>query len=85
MYLLIEILICLLNTLGTVYDLEPSFLGFMVVAFGNAFPESMNTLHKFKKKGNALSTMSGSYNGQLYSLLIGFGIGNLKLTLTRGT
>ena len=84
MYLMIEILICLLNTLGTVFNLEASFLGFTVLAIGNALPDALSTFALFEKEGQTVMALSGAYNGQLFGLLIGFGIGNLKMTLSRG-
>jgi len=44
MYLLIDLLIDLLNTFGMVFNLESSFLGFTVLAIGNALPDALNTM-----------------------------------------
>jgi sodium/potassium/calcium exchanger 6 len=84
MYFMIELLISLLNAVGMVFDLEASFLGFTVLAIGNALPDALSTFALFEKEGQAVMALSGAYNGQLFGLLIGFGIGNLKMTLARG-
>jgi solute carrier family 24 (sodium/potassium/calcium exchanger), member 6 len=77
MYILLELLIDMLNTIGLVFDLESSFLGFTVIAIGNALPDALNTI-AFSKQGQAILAISGAYNGQLFGLLIGFGLGTLK-------
>lgn len=51
MYFMIEILISLLNTIGMVFDLEASFLGFTVLAIGNALPDALSTFALFEKEG----------------------------------
>lgn len=84
MYFMIELLISLLNAVGMVFDLEASFLGFTVLAIGNALPDALSTFALFEKEGQAVMALSGAYNGQLFGLLIGFGLGNLKMTLQRG-
>jgi sodium/potassium/calcium exchanger 6 len=84
MYFMIELLISLLNAVGMVFDLEASFLGFTVLAIGNALPDALSTFALFEKEGQAVMALSGAYNGQLFGLLIGFGLGNLKMTLNMG-
>lgn len=84
MYILIEILMSLMDTIGMVLDLDPSFLGFTILAIGNALPDAMSTLALFDIPGQGVLALSGAYNGQLFGLLVGFGLGNLKLTLTKG-
>jgi sodium/potassium/calcium exchanger 6 len=44
MYFFIDLLIDLLNTIGVVFNLESSFLGFTVLAVGNALPDALNTM-----------------------------------------
>jgi solute carrier family 24 (sodium/potassium/calcium exchanger), member 6 len=77
MYLLIELLIDLLNTVGLAFNIESSYLGFSVIAIGNALPDALNTMH-LAKAGQGIMAISGAYNGQLFGLLIGFSIGTLK-------
>lgn len=63
MYFMIELLISLLNTIGMVFNLEASFLGFTVLAIGNALPDALSTFALFEKEGQALMALSGAYNG----------------------
>lgn len=84
MYILIEILMSLMDTIGMVLDLDPSFLGFTILAIGNALPDALSTLALFDIPGQGVLALSGAYNGQLFGLLVGFGLGNLKLTLSQG-
>lgn len=77
MYLLVELLVDLLNTFGMVFDLESSYLGFTVLAIGNALPDALNTI-ALSKTGQGIMAISGAYNGQLFGLLVGFGIGTIK-------
>ena len=51
MYFMIELLISLLNTVGMVFNLEASFLGFTVLAIGNALPDALSTFALFEKEG----------------------------------
>ena len=83
MYLLIEMLIDMLNTLGMVMNLESSFLGFTILAIGNALPDALNTL-ALSKSGQGIMAISGAYNGQLFGLLIGFGISTIKTYIKTG-
>lgn len=84
MYFLIEILMSLLETLAVVYDLHAAFLGFTVLAIGNAMTDMFSTLALFEMKGREILALSGAYNGQLFGVLIGFGLGNLKMSLHYG-
>lgn len=77
MYLLIELLIDYLNTFGMVFNLESSYLGFTVLAVGNALPDALNTI-ALSKSGQGIMAISGAYNGQLFGLLVGFSLGTIK-------
>lgn len=83
MYLLLESLIDLLNCIGMVFNLDPSFIGFTILAVGNALPDALNTF-ALSEMGKGIMAISGAYNGQLFGLLVGFGLGNLKMTLKHG-
>jgi sodium/potassium/calcium exchanger 6 len=80
MYLLLELLISLLSCFGMVLNLDASFLGFTILAVGNALPDALNTF-ALMKEGRGIMAISGAYNGQLFGLLVGFGLGNLKMCL----
>lgn len=55
-----------------------------VLGVGNALPDAMTTI-TLAKHGYSLMGISGSYSGQTFSLLIGFGLAQLKQTITKGT
>lgn len=77
MYMLIQFLVDLLNTVGLVFNIESSYLGFTVLAVGNALPDALNTI-ALSKAGQAIMAISGAYNGQLFGLLIGFSAATIK-------
>lgn len=77
MYMLIQFLVDLLNTIGLVFNIESSYLGFTVLAVGNALPDALNTI-ALSKAGQSIMAISGAYNGQLFGLLIGFSAATIK-------
>lgn len=83
MYLLLELLIDLLNCFGMIFNLDAAFLGFTILAVGNALPDALNTF-ALSEMGKGIMAISGAYNGQLFGLLVGFGLGNLKMTWKHG-
>lgn len=83
--MLIEMLINLLKVVGLVFNLDDSYLGFTVIAIGNSLPDLFNTFALLHGEGFETMALSGAYNGQLFGLLIGFGLANLKMTLTKGS
>ena len=82
-YILSSILIDLLNMLGVLFKLKASFLGLTIIAVGNALPDALTTI-ALSKQGYALMGISGAYAGQLFGLLIGFGLAMLKKTILQG-
>ena len=72
-YLLILILIDLLNAVGMLLNLEPSYLGLSVLAIGNALPDAFTTI-ALTAQGHAAMAISGGYAGQLFGYLVGFGV-----------
>jgi solute carrier family 24 (sodium/potassium/calcium exchanger), member 6 len=83
-FFLIEILFNILSVLGLIYNLNNSYLGFTILAIGNSLPDLFNTLTLLSGEGMKVMALSGAYNGQLFGLLIGFGIANLKMTIEHG-
>ena len=77
MFLLTELLIEMLTMVGIVLDLDNSLIGFTILAVGNALPDALTTL-SLAKGGQATMAISGGYAGQLFGLLIGFGLSMLK-------
>ena len=82
-YLLIGILVDLLNTIGILLCLDNTYLGLTILAVGNALPDAFTTI-ALVKKGAGTMAISGGYAGQLFGLLVGFGLSMLKLTLMTG-
>ena len=82
-YVLIGLLIDLLNCMGVIMNLDKTYLGLTILAIGNALPDALTTI-TFVKQGFGTLAISGGYAGQLFGLLIGFGVSMLKVTLQRG-
>lgn len=83
-YLLIGVLIDQLNALGTILNLDNTYLGLTILAIGNALPDALTTISLFKQ-GAGKMAISGAYAGQLFGLLVGFGLSQLKNTYLSGT
>ena len=82
-YVMSSILIDMLNMLGVIAKLEPSFLGLTIIAVGNALPDALTTI-ALAKQGKANLGLAGGYAGQLFGLLVGFGLAMLKKCLLEG-
>ena len=50
---------------------------------GNALPDGITTI-ALAKEGYAIMGITGAYAGQLFGLLIGFGLSLLKKTIING-
>ena len=83
-YLLIGVLVDMLNTVGVILNIDNTYLGLTILAVGNALPDALVTIEMVKNPRKATMAISGGYAGQLFGLLVGFGLSMLKLTLTRG-
>jgi sodium/potassium/calcium exchanger 6 len=82
-YLLVNVLVDLLTCIGVILNLDNTYLGLTILAIGNALPDALTTIALCKQGAGTLA-LSGGYAGQLFGLLIGFGISMLKLTLKEG-
>lgn len=82
-YIIVEILVDLMTTVGLIAKLSNTFLGLTVMAIGCALPDFLTTF-ALAKNGQAITGIIGTYAGQLFGLLIGFGIAQLKTTLKSG-
>ena len=82
-YILSGFLIDLLNCFGIIFNLGSVYLGLSILAVGNALPDALTTL-ALVKSGSGTMAISGAYAGQLFGLLIGFGLAQLKTTLMNG-
>ena len=69
--------------MGIITKLSSTYLALTIIAIGNALPDAIITV-AFAKKGKAIMGITGSYAGQMFGLLVGFGFGMLKKTLTDG-
>jgi len=83
-YLLVGILIDMLNALGIFLNLDSTFLGLTILAVGNALPDALTTISLATDPIKVTMAVSGGYAGQIFGLLIGFGLAQLKQTLTVG-
>lgn len=80
-YCVSGILLDLLGFLGVISKLSSTYLALTIIAVGNAFPDAMLTI-ALAKKGDAKLGITGGYAGQLFGLLVGFGLAQLKNSLT---
>jgi len=83
-YLLVGILIDMLNALGIFLNLDATFLGLTILAVGNALPDALTTISMATDPARITMAVSGGYAGQIFGLLIGFGLAQLKQTLSVG-
>lgn len=82
-YIFVGFLIDMLNTLGVLLGLDNTYLGLTILAVGNALPDALTTI-AFCKQGYTTMAISGGIAGQLFGLLVGFGLSMLKQTLIAG-
>jgi sodium/potassium/calcium exchanger 6 len=82
-YVLVGFLIDLLNCFGVLLGLDNTFLGLTILAVGNALPDALTTI-SLVKAGQGTMAIAGGYAGQLFGLLIGFGLAQLKTTMISG-
>lgn len=72
-YVLSEMLIDMLNVYVIIFRLNNTFMGITILGIGNALPDALTTV-ALAKSGYAQMGITGSYAGQLFGLLIGFGL-----------
>lgn len=78
-----EALIDTLNFTGVMANMSTTYLGLTVIAIGNALPDAITTV-ALAKNGQAILGLTGGYVGQIFGLLVGFGISMLKKNLIDG-
>lgn len=76
-------LVNLLSFVGLLTNLSTTYLGLTILAVGNALPDGLTTI-SIAKQGQAIMGLTGGIAGQLFGLLIGFGLAMLKQTLLVG-
>ena len=82
-YYVSGLMIDLLTMVGILTKLSATYLALTIIAVGNALPDALITI-ALAKKGQAIMGITGSYAGQLFGLLIGFGLAMLKKSLVDG-
>lgn len=78
------LLVDLLTFVGVLTNLSSTYLGLTVIAVGNALPDGLTTI-AIARKGQAVMGLTGGIVGQLFGLLVGFGVSMLKKTLYEGS
>lgn len=76
-------LVNLLSLIGIMTNLSTTYLGLTILAVGNALPDGLTTI-SIAKQGQAIMGLTGGIAGQLFGLLIGFGLAMFKQTLVVG-
>ncbi len=67
----------MLNVYLIIFELDSTFMGLTVLGIGNALTDALTTI-SLAKKGFAQMALTGTFAGQLFGLLVGFGISMLK-------
>lgn len=81
-YFVSGLMIDALTFVGALTKLPATYLALTVIAVGNALPDAMLTISQ-AGSGKAVLGLTGGYSGQLFGLLIGFGLAMLKKSLTQ--
>ena len=81
--LLCTLLVDLLTVIGLMFNLPTTYLGLTIVAIGTALQDLFTTL-SIAKTGQAVLAITGGMVGQLFGLLVGFGVSMLKKTISSG-
>jgi Ca2+/Na+ antiporter len=80
-YFVSGLMIDALTFIGVLTKLSATYLALTIIAIGNALPDAMLTI-ALAGKGKAELGITGGYAGQLFGLLVGFGLAMLKKSLT---
>lgn len=80
-YFVSGLMIDALTFIGVLSKLSATYLALTIIAVGNALPDAMLTI-ALAGKGKAELGITGGYAGQLFGLLVGFGLAMLKKSLT---
>ena len=80
-YYVSGLMIDALSFIGVLTKLSATYLALTIIAIGNALPDALLTI-ALAKKGKAELGITGGYAGQLFGLLVGFGLAQLKNSLT---
>ena len=80
-YFVSGMMIDILTFVGVLSKLSATYLALTIIAVGNALPDALLTI-ALASKGKADLGITGGYAGQLFGLLVGFGLAMLKKSLT---
>ena len=72
-----------LGLLVMLIKIPPILIGMTVLAVGNVLPDAILT-NALAKAGQPRTAIAGLYAAQLFALLLGFGLAQLKNTLQKG-
>ena len=81
--LICEVMIDSLNFIGVMASISSTYLGLTIIAIGNSLPDALTTI-ALANNGQAILGLTGAYAGQIFGLLMGFGLSMLKKNYTTG-
>ena len=82
-YTLCEIIVDLLEVLGIITGLPPSFLGLTVLSWGNSLGDFMASI-SLSKRGLGEMAMTGCIAGPVFNLMLGLGATTLLCNIQNG-
>ena len=82
-YTLCEIIVDLLEVLGIITGLPPSFLGLTVLSWGNSLGDFMASI-SLSKRGLGEMAMTGCIAGPVFNLMLGLGVTTLLCNIQNG-
>ena len=82
-YTLCEIIVDLLEVLGIITGLPPSFLGLTILSWGNSLGDFMASV-SLSKRGLGEMAMTGCIAGPVFNLMLGLGVTTLLCNLQNG-
>jgi sodium/potassium/calcium exchanger 6 len=71
-FLLASEVVCLLNALGSLFEVSASLMGLSVLAWGNSVGDFVTNL-ALSRRGRSRMALSGCLSGPVFNLLFGFG------------
>lgn len=72
-----------MDAFGLILNIDKTFLGMTILGFGTAMPDAFLCMALTRKKAENLA-ISGGVWGNLFGMLAGFGVAQLKESLDKG-